>query len=373
MTVFTEQFTIGNGGDLAAGVKDNIDVAGFVTKAGSKAFSTNSVAQCHANVVSTLLDANVKIVGKLTMHELAFGMTGVNEYQGTPVNPLFPEYITGGSSSGCAVAVAQGNVDFSIGTDTGGSIRVPAACCGVFGLKPTLARISRRGVIPQESSLDCVGPLARSADTLIAAMCRLDKTFSPIAYLQTVTLASISVKAAQPIQHIVNAALDNDFIKLTQVTLPSFTQAFDAALKLMNFEMWQAYGHLVDSGMLGKDITQRLLAASSIDASIVDEAQLIRETFSQEVDAALENVNALVLPTLPSFPLKRKDALAGKNDLYISSLTRPFNLSGHPAITIPLPNNLGKPVGMQLVGAKGNDEIICYIAKKISDTHKIYA
>jgi len=372
MTIFTEQFKLGDG-DLIAGVKDNINVAGFVTQAGSKAFSLNPVAQCHADFIKTLLDSNVTIVGKLTMHELAFGMTGVNEYQGTPINSLFPDYVTGGSSSGCAVAVAQGSVDFSIGTDTGGSIRVPAACCGVFGLKPTFGRISRKGVMPEESRLDCVGPLTRTADTLIEAMCRLDKTFSPIASLKTIKLASVSVDAAQPIQNAVNAALEKDFIKLTHITLPSFTKAFDAALKLMNFEMWQAYGHLIDSGMLGADIVNRLRAAHGIHPNIVSEAEAVRKKFSHEVDAALKDVDALALPTLPSFPLKRQDALDGKTDLQISSLTRPFNLSGHPAITIPLPNSLGKPSAMQIVGAKGSDETICYIAKRISDVHKIYA
>jgi amidase len=373
MTVFTEQFELGQNTDLTAAVKDNIDVAGFVTQAGSEVFSQNPIASKHADVVTTILDLGVKLVGKLNMHELAFGMTGVNEYLGTPINYVFPDYITGGSSSGCATAVAQGKVDFSIGTDTGGSIRVPAACCGVFGLKPTFGRISRKGVLPEESSLDCVGPLAFSADRLIDAMCRMDKTFSPIASLETIKLARISVNAGSDIQGLVGNALKKEFIQVRQARLPSITAAFDMALKLMNFEMWQAYGHLVETGKLGSDVLNRLLAARHLEPNIVTEAEIVRKRFNQEVDSALEDVDALVLPTLASFPLKRIDALAGQNDLQISSLTRPFNLSGHPAITIPLRNNLGKPIGMQLVGAKGNDEVICYIAKKISDTNKIYA
>lgn len=370
MTVFTEQFEIGQNAHLVAGVKDNIDVAGFVTRAGSEALCHQSAAVKHADVVTTMLTSGVKLVGKLNMHELAFGMTGVNAYFGTPINYFFPAFITGGSSSGCAVAVAEGKVDFSIGTDTGGSIRVPAACCGVFGLKPTFGRISRQGILPEKSTLDCVGPLALSASGLIDAMCSMDKTFAPAPSLETIKLAHVAVDADNVIQMLLSDELKKDFILVSQTRLPSFVEAFDATLKLMNFEMWQAFGHLLETGKLGADVANRLAAARNIDSTVAEEAETIRARFSQEVDIALEGVDALVLPTLASFPLSREEALAGKNDLNISSLTRPFNLSGHPAITIPLRNNLGKPVAMQLVGAKGNDEVICDIAKRISESNK---
>jgi amidase len=370
MTVFTEQFDIGQNAHLVAGVKDNIDVAGFVTRAGSEALCHQSVAVKHADVVTTMLESGVKLVGKLNMHELAFGMTGVNAFYGTPINHFYPDFIPGGSSSGCAVAVAKGVVDFSIGTDTGGSIRVPAACCGVFGLKPTFGRISRQGILPEESTLDCVGPLALSASGLIDAMCSIDKTFAPAPSSKTIKLARVAVDAESVIQMLLSDGLKKDFVQVSQTRLPSFVEAFDATLKLMNFEMWQAFGYLLQTGKLGADVANRLAAARDIDSTVAQEAEAIRARFSQEVDLALEGVDALVLPTLASFPLSREEALAGKNDLNISSLTRPFNLSGHPAITIPLHNNLGKPVAMQLVGAKGNDEVICDIAKRISESNK---
>tara|TARA_R110002012_G_scaffold105278_2_gene246120 strand:- start:2502 stop:3689 length:1188 start_codon:yes stop_codon:yes gene_type:complete len=373
MTLFTEQFELGQNDELTGGVKDNIDVAGFVTQAGSEALAHNPKATEHADVVNAMLSSGVKLVGKLNMHELAYGMTGVNAYRGTPVNYLFPDYIPGGSSSACAAAVAQGAIDFSIGTDTGGSIRVPAACCGVYGLKPTYGRISRKGVLPQESTLDCVGPLAFSAEKLIRAMQSIDSTFSPVASKDIIKLGKVTVNAKHTIQALVDGAIDKEFIQLRPAALPSLVEAFEVGLPLMNFEMCQAFGHLVETGKLGNDVQNRLLAARDIDESIVAKANVVRKKFTQEVDRALRGVDALVLPTLAAFPLKRTDALAGQNDLQISSLTRPFNLSGHPAITIPIRNNLGKPVGMQLVGAKGNDEMICYIAQKISDSNKTYA
>ncbi|MBU2880141.1 MULTISPECIES: amidase [Alteromonadaceae] len=371
MCVFTKKFEIGTNTQLVAGIKDNIDVAGFVTEAGSKAFSHNTSATKHADVVATMLASGVKLVGKLNMHELAYGMTGVNSYLGTPVNYLYPEYIPGGSSSGCAVAVAEMTVDFSIGTDTGGSIRVPAACCGVFGFKPTFGRVSRKGVVPAESTLDCVGPLAFSAEDLIKGMQCIDPTFAPISIDRPIKLARLDVAADSLINQLVDKALNQSFIELRTTTLAGLNDAFDAALKLMNFEMWQTFGHLLNTGKLGSDIESRLLAASQINPNIASEAEVVRAHFSQQVDDALKGVDALVLPTLPSFPLKRVDGLEGKNDLNISFLTRPFNLSGHPAITIPLKNELGKPVGMQLVGAKGNDELICEIAKKLSCSNNI--
>lgn len=367
MSVFVEKFIIGNGTNLTVAVKDNIDVEGFVTQAGSAAYATRNVASKNALVVDNILNASCKLVGKLNMHELAFGMTGVNTFFGTPVNYQFPHYITGGSSSGCAVAVAEGFVDFSIGTDTGGSIRVPAACCGVFGLKPTFGRISRQGTLPAESTLDCVGPLASSADKIIDAMHVIDSTFKAINLPKSIRLGQIEVTADEEILAVVDCELAKDYINKTSVNLISFEEAFDAALVIMNAEMWNSFGDLLESGKLGEDVAQRLQAAKNISQEALDKAEKTREIFTAEVNRALTNVDALVLPSLASFPLSREDALAGKSDLTISSLTRPFNLSGHPAITIPIRNHLGKPIAMQLVGAKGKDELICGIAKKITE------
>jgi amidase len=371
VSVFVEKFIRGKGVNLTVAVKDNIDVEGFVTTAGSAAYADKAVATNNAHVVDSVLNSSCQLVGKLNMHELAFGMTGVNAHFGTPLNYNFPHYITGGSSSGCAVAVAAELVDFSIGTDTGGSIRVPAACCGVFGLKPTFDRISREGTLPAESTLDSVGPLALSANKLIEAMQAMDSSFKPCDIPNTIRLGQIVVSAEEEILTLLDSTLTKHYINKKSVHLPSFEQAFDAALVLMNAEMWSAFGHLLNTSKLGEDVAKRLLAAKNIKPEVLDKAEQVRQIFTDEVDRALSNVDALVLPTLASFPLSRKAALAGKSDLTISSLTRPFNLSGHPAITIPLRNHLGKPIAMQLVGAKGKDELICGIAKKLSESLNI--
>ena len=123
-------------------------------------------------MVKNILKADCEIIGKTNLHELAFGITGINHAFGTPINPKYPELIPGGSSSGSAAAVAAKQADFTLGTDTGGSIRMPAACCGVYGLKPTFGRVSRKGVYPPSSSLDCVGPFANSVE-MIEKPCKL--------------------------------------------------------------------------------------------------------------------------------------------------------------------------------------------------------
>ena len=151
---FAKRLDLGGAGPSVL-VKDVIDIEGFPTVAGSKARRDVAPADRHADVVVILLSAGCRIVGKAKMHELAFGVTGINEWAGTPPNPAYPDLIPGGSSSGSASAVAAGLCDFSIGTDTGGSIRVPAACCGIVGLKPTFGRLSRRGrdALPQLARL----------------------------------------------------------------------------------------------------------------------------------------------------------------------------------------------------------------------------
>jgi len=371
VNVFVDDFVVGKDINLTVAVKDNIDVKGFVTKAGSEALVNNNVANENAPIVDDILNSGCKLVGKLNMHELAFGMTGVNTYFGTPTNYHYPSFITGGSSSGCAVAVAEKLVDFSIGTDTGGSIRVPAACCGVFGLKPTFGRINRKGIVPADSTLDCVGPLASSATKLIDAMKIIDTSFKSIDVPESICLGQIKVNADKDITSLVNNEINQNYITLTDVDLPSLEDAFKDALILMNAEMWASFGSLLETGKLGDDVAQRLLAAKNTSIEALKKAEKTKNKFTEEVDQALQNVDALVLPTLASFPLSREDALAGKSDLTISSLTRPFNLSGHPAITIPVHNDLGKPVAIQLVGAKGQDELICAIAKKISDSSNI--
>ncbi len=374
MGVFVQQFydadseKVVDGDSYSVAIKDSIHMAGYPTQAGCRALEYVAPAMNDAAVVKRLFAANCRLIGKTNMHELAYGMTGVNEWTGTPVNALFPDYIPGGSSSGSAVAVAAGMVDFSLGTDTGGSIRVPAACCGVYGLKPTYGRVSRQGVLPEQSTLDCVGPFASTISTLIAAMEIVDPSFraSDASDLSHFKVGLADVDANDEIIKAVSDCILSSGVPFQKVALPSLKAAFNAGMDLINRETWSAFSELEGNPKLGRDVKERLTAASKTTDEAIKQAEIVRVGFTAEVDQLLEKVDFIVLPTLPHYPMSIAEANSGKTDLTISSLVRPFNLSGHPALSIPLMASSNRPVGMQLVGAKGSDELLCELARLMS-------
>ncbi len=343
-------------------VKDVIDIAGFPTCAGSPSLADAAAATRHADVVQALLDGGARIVGKANMHELAFGVTGVNDWTGTPTNPFYPEFVPGGSSSGSATAVAAGLAEFAVGTDTGGSIRVPAACCGVVGLKPTYGRLSRAGLTPATSSLDCVGPLAADMAWLVRAMAILEPGFSPPALAAAPRVGLVATDASADMSDAVSAALREAGAEVRAVELPGLQSAFDAGMVIMNAEMFEAFAHLLATNRLGADIALRLQRASSIDAAARDAAEAVRARFTAELDRLLETVDALALPTLPDGPVPLRAGGDAAAALAMTRLVRPFNLTGHPAIALPLRPLAGVPASLQLVGRKGDDAALCAIA-----------
>jgi amidase len=390
------------GGDgPRVGIKDSIDIAGYPTRAGSAAMASAPPALRHAAVVQALLDHGCRIVGKTNMHELAYGVTGINRWSGTPRNPRYPDRIPGGSSSGSAVAVAAGAVpiaaipsvaagaipiaavpagargdrprvsppvDFTLGTDTGGSIRIPAACCGVYGLKTSYGRISREGVHPAVSSLDCVGPFARSLTMIERAMAMMDASFVPGAPAATLRLGIVNVTADLGVVAAVRAALARADIASVPIDLPSLEDAYAAGLTIIGAENWSAYGHLVDGPGLGDDVRARLLGNRSISGEARSAAERCRTIFRAEVDAALERVDALVLPTLPIVPPRLGELADAGAVLRLTSFVRPFNVSGHPAMSIPLTTEANLPAGLQLVGRRGGDAALCAAAHRLVPT-----
>ncbi|RRN64168.1 amidase [Caulobacter sp. 602-1] len=358
--------TIGGQGPTFA-IKDSIDVAGHPTRLGSLALEHVAPAGRHADVVEAILAAGGRIVAKAKMHELAYGVTGVNAGHGTPINPRWPDLIPGGSSSGSAAAVAGGEVDLALGTDTGGSIRVPAACCGVFGLKPSLGRIARGGVTPERSDLDSVGPIAPSMAGIQLAMTMIDPSFDPCARLEAPTLGRVVVDADDEVLEIVEAALAWTGLPMRTVVLPDLERAFQAGLTLMAGEAWSAYGHLVDDPRLGADVAARLRRAATVTPDQLAEARAAGEAFARQVDDALKGVEALVLPTLPFTPLSLAAATDAAAALAITRLVRPFNVSGHPALTIPLLSTTGLPVGLQIIGRRQGDDHLCAIGERIAE------
>lgn len=365
MIIFVSECELGSKSGLRVAVKDSIDIAGMQTRLGSYARNNVAPATRNADVVEHLLAAQHCIVGKTVMHELAFGVTGINHYSGTPINPLYPQIIAGGSSSGSAAAVAAGVADYALGTDTGGSIRFPAACCGVFGFKPTFGRISRQGVWPIESSLDCVGTFAADLSTLLIAEQAIDPSFYPVHSQPDTRFALITNTCAES---NVAAALQN-YLKTLNIDvafadLPLLDESFEAGLVVINAEMATAGAELLASDLLGEDIAIRLRKAGKTTQQELATAEDIRVAFTAEVDRLLESVDVLVMPAIPKCPLSLQDALAGKTDLKMTALVRPFNLSGHPVLVIPFEVD-GSPIGIQLIGRKNADEQVFAAAHTI--------
>ena len=208
---------------IPVAIKDLIDVAGCPTRAGSAAFHGAVPAPHDAPVVATLRGAGASIVGKTALHEIAFGTTGINVYEGTPANPHDPKRICGGSSSGSAAAVAEGSAVFALGTDTGGSIRIPAAFCGVVGFKPQFGSLSLRGVQPLAKSLDHVGVMGADVATVASAFAVLrraplvDHTLRRVIALDHVGLESSSDEVASAIEASLGSLSD---FEVTSVDLP---------------------------------------------------------------------------------------------------------------------------------------------------------
>ncbi|OTG86147.1 amidase [Acinetobacter sp. ANC 4558] len=369
MVSIVEHLNLGNG-QLKVLVKDSIDIQGTVCKAGSQALENNVEAEQHADIIEQILKNDCSIIGKTNLHELAFGITGINHFTGTPINPKYPAFICGGSSSGSAVAVAENLCDFSIGTDTGGSIRMPSACCGIYGLKPTFGRISRQGVLPAFSTLDCVGPMANTPSMLIQAMKIIDPTFNVEDKLDISTLKFVflDVPAQTEIWQTIQDFFHDVGIKNIEKTTSSYMQnAFDAGMQVINYETSKAFAHLLESNKLGQDIQARLKIATLTTLADVDIANKIREQFTEEINQILSNFDVLALPTLPSIPPKVLEVENSKAVLNLTALIRPFNLSGHPALNIPLETSHGLPVGLQLIAKHGQDEKLCFLAKALLD------
>ncbi|MFG5860265.1 amidase [Metapseudomonas sp. CR1201] len=364
MTIVVERLELGGSGRTVM-VKDTIDVAGHPTRASSRALEDAPDAERHADVVQALLDAGCRLTGKTSLHELAFGTTGLNAWTGTAENPRYPGRIPGGSSSGSAAAVAAGLCDFSLGTDTGGSVRVPAACCGVFGLKPTFGRISRAGVMPAATSLDCVGPFAASIDLLIEAMAAIDPTCKALPDVGAIRIGVVPVAANPEVRAALDTVLAAADFPLESTPLPGMQAAYDAGLAVINRETWNACGHLLETGLLGADIAARLLAARDTSDAELAEAEAVRAAFTAEVDAALARCPILALPTMPDYPARVADAADTRAAIGMTAFVRPFNLTGHPALSIPFEGASKLPVGLQLIAAKGADELLLAVAREL--------
>jgi amidase len=359
-TFITQLDSSGSGPRLA--VKDLIDVQGVPTTAGCKAVADAAApAEKDAPCMAGARAADARIVGKVNLHELAFGATGVNPWYGTPENPLDPTLVPGGSSSGSAVAVATGEADVAYGSDTGGSVRIPSACCGTTGLKTTHGRIPLEGVWPLALSLDTVGPMARDVAGVLLGMQLLEPGFE-IADAAPTSVGRFRLPNTDPeIDAAVDRALAEAELKVVDIDLPGWLKAFTDNGIILIVEAWQNDKHLLGKEGLGEHVATRIELGRGILSENVAQAEEGRGAWQQELAQAFERVEVIALPTMPMFPIP----IDSDNEFDLTTGTGSINLSGNPALALPVPTGGHLPASLQLVGPHNSEDRLLALGRVI--------
>jgi len=347
------------GSGLRVAVKDLIDMAGLPTTAGSRAIAEQARpaaadAPCVAGLRRAQDAGEARFAGKTNLHELAYGITGVNAWSGTPVNPLDPRRVPGGSSSGSATAVAAGEADIAYGTDTGGSIRIPAACCGITGLKTTWGRIPLDGVRPLAPSLDTVGPMARDVNGLAAGMALLEPGFT-VADTAPLTIGTLAIDADPAITEAIRNGLRTAGFDVQPVTVPELDAVIAASLTILEAEAWATNAALVatSADKIGADVRDRLRRGSAITSAQLTAANQEVTRWKAALGDLWRRVELLAAPTLLGFPPLLEDAASMPR---IRGLTAPVNTAGLPALALPVPARGPMPASVQLIGPPGSED-----------------
>ncbi|MGH3019029.1 MAG: amidase [Gaiellaceae bacterium] len=336
-------------------VKDLIDTAGLLTTYGSAIFREN-VPSRSASAVARLEEAGYAVVGKTNLHEFAYGITSDNPHFGAVVNPLDASRIPGGSSGGNGAVLAAGLCDVALGTDSAGSIRLPAACCGIVGFKPTHGVVPVDGVFPLASSFDTVGPMAREVATCAQVMDVFVHSSGLVESLEEVSAAVAWTEHADPLVRERVEAAAALFPRRTRVDFPlpgDVNPAFQAEAADVHRELFAAHADLY-----GENVRRKLERAFAVSDKEVAASRAERETYRDRAVAALDGFDILLTPTMPMVAPP-----VGIGDLALRermiSLTRPANALGWPALALPCgAAEDGLPASLQIMARPGADGLV---------------
>jgi aspartyl-tRNA(Asn)/glutamyl-tRNA(Gln) amidotransferase subunit A len=347
--------------------KDLFYTRGVRTTAGSPLFA-DFVPEFDGEVVARLEQAGAISIGKTNLHELAFGITSRNPHYGPVINPLDKSRLAGGSSGGSAAAVAAGIIPVALGTDTGGSVRIPASFCGIVGLKPTYERVSRRGILPLAFTLDHVGPLGASVEDCALALNAMVGTEEKFDLPASSDLSNIRIgvprnfffeRVAEAVEARVRQAIslmESAGAKIIDCAVPNFHEVNAIARVIQFAEFASLHTELHDASGWGADVRGHLEQSRMIAAHEYVNAQRLRTVFRREMDALWKQIDILVTPTTPATaPLAEEESLTingVKENTRMAStrLVRGINCVGEPALSMPCGNDEnGLPIGLQMI------------------------
>jgi aspartyl-tRNA(Asn)/glutamyl-tRNA(Gln) amidotransferase subunit A len=335
------------GSGTVVAVKDLVDVAGMVTTAGGIILPDVPAAD-DAPVVKSIRAHGCVVIGKANLHEFAYGVTSVNPHYGAVRNPHDPSRVAGGSSGGSAVAVAAGMCDWAIGSDTGGSIRVPASLCGVVGFKPALGSIGTAGVIPLSHSLDTLGPMAPDVATAAAAYSMMAGESTDIAPVRAPRLGvpagwveGLDAETARAWALVADGIPEVDF--------PGRKELFDVGLTILLVEAAAYHRRWATEcpEKYGADVIGHIRRGLEVLAVDFEAALLALPRLRRQAQIAMEHVDALLLPAtaIVAPPISAGSEVREP----LARFTRPFNTTGQPVVALPAPAS-GLPVGIQVIG-----------------------